>query len=126
MNKIEFEVKYQNKGGIGILQEFVNNLYTLDFISKHFGVTKQAVKLWLVDLYGENYDPRELRKEKIINSMIKFAEKHTEQEFRDAYYYISKYYWDIALGECIARGIFKTPKTRSRQGDNSLVGEKVG
>jgi hypothetical protein len=108
MNKIEFEEKYRKLGGFEVLKEFMANDYTLEFIGNHFGVTKQAVKLWCVDLFGENYDPRQHRKEKILESMIEFAKKHTEKEFNEAYYYVSKYYYDLALMECRFRKIYES------------------
>ena len=103
----EFNGKYASKGGFTALNMMRNDLRTRKFIAEHFGVTPTAVGDWVRELFGVEYDPRLLRKERIIESMLKFATTHDEKEFREAYYFISKDYFDIALAEAYVRGIYK-------------------
>jgi hypothetical protein len=102
----ELNDKYYNKGGFKLLNEFREEQMTSKYIAEHFGVTKVTIQEWMQDLYGVKYDPRAGRKEKIINSMMKFAKNHTLDEFKDAYYYASRHYYDIVLSECYNQGIY--------------------
>lgn len=103
----EFEEEYKDKGGIAILREFMDNNFTTKFIGEHFDVSAERVKQWAKELFNKNYDPRMLRKEYRIEKMIEFAKENGEDKFREAYYYTDKYYHDLALAECIVRGILK-------------------
>ncbi len=119
----QFNQLYGHKGGFKLLNEFREEMMTLKYIGSHFGVDRQRVSQWMRELYGVNYDPRETRREKILHSMIGFAKKHSLEEFRDAYYYISKNYYDLALQECYNQDIFskeeknevQLPRTREEQ-----------
>ena len=103
-----FDEIYLTKGGIKTLQYMVREeFYTTEFIAQHFGVSRVKMQDWIDKIFGENYNPTKQRKEKIIETMLTFAETHTLQEFRDAYYYVNKHYYDIALAECYVRGIYK-------------------
>lgn len=103
----DFDKEYNNKGGTGILEEFMENNFTTIFIGEHFGVSAERVKQWTKELFGINYDPRLGRKQYRIEKMIDFAKTVPEQKFREAYYYTDKYYHDLALAECYVRGIYK-------------------
>lgn len=125
MTITEFDQKYNSKGGFKLLNEFKEERMTLKYISDHFGVSRFAVQEWMLELYGTSYDPRQERKEKILQSMLDFAKKHTLEEFKDAYYYISKHYYNKALTECYVQGIFKEddsevplPRTGKKQEAN--------
>lgn len=107
MTTQDFEKEYGDKGGIKILEEFVDNGFTTKFIGDHFGVTKERVGQWIEEIFGEKYDPRQMRKEYRIEKMIEFAMENSEDKFREAYYYTDKYYHDLALAECYLRGIYK-------------------
>ena len=85
MNISQFNEKYKDKGGFATLSEFKNNLETLLNIAKHFGVSKERAKQWMVEFYGENYDPRKERRESSIQVMLDFAKDHTEEEFNEAF-----------------------------------------
>lgn len=102
-----FSEKYSDKGGFEALNMMRNELRTTKYIAEHFGVTKDSVSLWMKELFDLQYDPRQLRKERIIETMIEFAKKYGEQAFRDAYYYHNKYYFDEAYQECYSRGLFQ-------------------
>lgn len=106
----EFDEKYISKGGFKSLDNFKEELMTLPFIAKHFGVDKETVRAWFIDLYGITYDPRQQRKERIINSMLKFAETHTIVEFKETYYYAAPHYYNEAVAETFSRGIYKEEK----------------
>ena len=107
----EFDEQYADKGGFKALNNFKEELMTTHFIANHFKVSDITVAEWFVKLYGMKYDPRMSRREKIINSMLKFAENHTLDEFREAYYYASRHYYNIALAEAFSQEIYKQEKT---------------
>lgn len=107
-NKVKnFDDKYKKRGGFSVLDWMKGEGFSTEFIGDHFGITRERVRQLIKDIYNIEYDPRIERKEKIINSMLKFAKKHSLEEFRDAYYYTGKYYYDIALVEAYMRGIYK-------------------
>ena len=103
----DFNKEYASKGGYTALEMMKNELRSLNFIALHFGVTQPTVKAWIKDLFDLDYDVKPLRKERIIEQMVKFAETHSEEEFREAYYYVHQDYFSIALAEIYARGIYK-------------------
>ncbi len=108
----EFSKDYKNKGGFEALNMMRNELRTTKYIAEHFGVTKDAVSLWMKQLFDIEYDPREMRKEWKIEKMLEYAKNNnlTEQQFREAYSYFSEYYYLIALQEGLTRGIFDQNK----------------
>ena len=85
MNIKDFESKYVEKGGIKKLAEFRSLFFGLDYIAKHYGVSKERVRQWMKYFFGSVYDPREDRKDAIVASMIDFANNHTPEEFRFAF-----------------------------------------
>lgn len=108
MTKQEFNQKYASKGGIDTLNYLVKELYTNQYIAEHFGVTKEAVRQWLKELYGvEQVSRRVQRQEKVISGMLEFAKTHSLEEFREAYSFISNHYYEIALQEAISRKIYE-------------------
>ena len=67
MNKELFNEKFHDKGGLGQLIIMKENLCTLKKIAEHFGVTRERVRQWMVDLFGDKYDPRYSRRQKKID-----------------------------------------------------------
>lgn len=106
MNKKQFDNLHKTKGGYSQLKRMVARRYTLSDIATHFGVGKNAVRLWCRELFGNNYDPRLERRKLIVEEMIDYAQKHPEEEFKEYYLPKSKYYYYIALSECYVRGIY--------------------
>lgn len=109
----EFEKDYGHRGGLKTLEYMVRvEFFTLDYIGKHFGVTRTQVASWIKDFLQEDYDPKIARKEKIIEGMLMTAEKFGMDlsEFREAFYLAYKDYYEIALTEAYARGIIKAEK----------------
>ena len=102
-----FNDTYKEKGGIAKLNEMKALLLTTEFISDHFGVSKERVKQWFNEMWKEPYDPRPARRELIIKSMIDFAKANTESEFHSAFRYHNEDYFTFALAECFQRGIYK-------------------
>ena len=64
MNKEQFDQKFRSKDGIKKLYTMMENLDTLDSIAGYFGVSKERVRQWSVELFGKKYDPRDKRREK--------------------------------------------------------------
>lgn len=64
MTKEQFDREYRSKGGIKQLYKMFDNLETLAFISLHFGVSRQRVAQWSLEIFGKAYDPRAKRREK--------------------------------------------------------------
>lgn len=106
MTRDEFDVKYKDKGGFARLVDMMNDNLTQRFIARHFGISRSAVALWSEQMLNRSYDPRKTRKEKIIDVMLKFAEKHSFQDFKEAYYHAQAHNFDLAVSEAIARGIY--------------------
>lgn len=106
MNVYLFNERYKDKGGIGKLNEFRALLFTHSYIGNHFGVDRQRVKQWMEELYDKSYDPRKSRREAIVESMIDFAKVHTEQEFRNAFYFTNKEWFLQALSEAHLCGLY--------------------
>lgn len=107
-NKIKlFHEKYKLRGGFNVLDWMKEERFSTEYIGDHFGITRERVRQIIHDIYGIDYNPKIERKERIINSMLKFAMKHSPEEFREAYYYAGKHYYDIAIAEAYVRGIYK-------------------
>jgi len=70
----EFDKRYKRKGGIKQLSLMRERLDSLDKISKRFGVCKERVRQWMVEMFDETYDKRRerrLRKVEIVKDSIK-------------------------------------------------------
>lgn len=107
MNIQYFNETYGDKGGIPKLNELRSMAMSLEFIAEHFGTSKERVRQWMVELYGVKYDPRPIRRERIINSMIDFAKSNSEKDLYDAFKFHNEEYFVFALAECYQRGIYK-------------------
>lgn len=106
--KIElFNKKYQSFGGFAKLSEMKKNFFTLLEIAKHFGVSKERARQWMIELFGEKYDPRMQRREKVIQAMLEFASEHTEKEFEEAFKLQNKDYFTEALRRAKGNNLFK-------------------
>lgn len=79
-----FNKRYGEKGGIYKLLDMKSNLATLKQISEHFGVGKERVRQWMVDLTGEKYDPRFERRSRRIEEISMFL-KGLDPEQRKKY-----------------------------------------
>lgn len=101
MNTKEFDKKYRDKGGIFMLKHMRERLTPLKIIAHHFSVSRERVRQWMQELFGEKYDPRPARREKAVQDMIDFYNKTSLQEFRKAYH--GSAYYRKAL-EIINRG----------------------
>lgn len=66
----EFDAKYGDRGGFIVLKEFKDNLASLKEIALHFKVSRERVRQWMVELFGEEYDPREARRNKVVQQMV--------------------------------------------------------
>lgn len=58
-----FNNKYRSYGGFARLVEMRTMLFPLSAIAKQFRVSKECVRVWMKKFFGENYDPRQKRKE---------------------------------------------------------------
>lgn len=85
MNIKEFDKKYRNKGGVKMLETMKDNLIAQKNIAKHFEVSQERVRQWMVELFGEKYDPRPARREEAIAKMVKFYHETSMQEFHHAF-----------------------------------------
>lgn len=85
MTKKEFEIKYRNKGGVRMLESMKENFIAQKNIAKHFEVSQERVRQWMLELFGEKYDPRPARREEAIKNMVKFYNETSLQEFNRAF-----------------------------------------
>lgn len=108
----EFDKKYSKRGGFRALDYMKEQLFTAEFIGAHFGVSKELIQQFIKQMYGTRYDPRPQRTEKIVSSMLENAKKYkmTLEDFKEAYYYASKHYFEMALVEGVTRKIFRKEK----------------
>ena len=61
-----FDQIYGDRGGTQKLFSMKVNLATLKEISLQFGVSRERVRQWIKELYGEEYDPRMKRHNNLI------------------------------------------------------------
>ena len=102
----EFNEVYKDQGGFVTLTDFKANAASLETISEYFDVTKERVRQWFQELFKENYDPRPIRRARIIDCMITFAKNSREEEFKEAFKGSNKEYFVYALSECYRLGIY--------------------
>lgn len=102
----EFNKTYGRKQGILMLTQMRSMAITQDNIAKHFGVTKERVRQWMLEFFGSEYDPRQERKERMMNSMVCFAKFNSAEDFKEAYS-SSEYYKEV-LEECSKQKIYVT------------------
>ncbi len=107
MTKKRFNELHRHQGGVKQLQKMIKCLDSLEKIGDHFDMSKTCVQHWCKILFGKNYDPRKERKKLIIEAMIEFAEKYSEELFEQTFKDKSKYYYYIVLSECYSKGIYK-------------------
>jgi len=105
MNVAEFNEKY-GRGGMATLTEMRALLHPQDQIAQYFGVTKEGVRKWMKQFFGEKYDPRYSRRDSIIASMVKFAGNNPKEEFDEAYK--SHEYYKEALRAARAMNIYES------------------
>jgi len=73
MNLKQFEKKYSKVGGMNKLIEMRALLMPLKNIAETFGVSRERVRQWMLEFFGEKYDPRpdrRKRKQEILESGI--------------------------------------------------------
>ncbi len=85
MNVREFDEKYKKFGGIKTLTKMRGTLATQEAIAIAYRVSKERVRQWMLEFFGDVYDPRPERKESIIQSMIDFAKMNPYEDFKYAY-----------------------------------------
>lgn len=91
MNIDKFEKKYQLYGGIKQLIKMRNSLSSQSEIAKHFRVSKERVRQWMVEMFNSNYDPRQERREKKIKEMVNFYFNNSPEDFKRRYKYTAFY-----------------------------------
>lgn len=114
MTSEEFNEKYKDKGGIAKLNELRALMFTHKYIGDHFGVSKERAKQWIVHLFGESYDPRVIRRERIIDSMIDFANLHSESELIEAFCFANNEWVLQAIAEAHQRGIYTSTQNSEK------------
>ena len=62
MNRHEFEIVYGSRGGFDQIDIMIKRLCTLQQIAEHFGVSRERVRQWSVEIFGKKYDPRTMRR----------------------------------------------------------------
>lgn len=80
----DFERKYKDKGGMQKLKTLRAFLYTKNYISRHFGVTPNAVHNWQYIFFGGEQDIT-MPEDAVIANMIDFATNNDLKEFRFAF-----------------------------------------
>ena len=97
----QFDEKYKKQGGIDQLSSMRENLNTLKEISKHFEISIERVRQWMIDFFGEKYDPRKERKEKTIRAIRSLIKKHGIEKAKTFYPNVNKNYLQIAINSFI-------------------------
>lgn len=100
----EFNETYGKKQGLLMLTQMRSLSNTQDMIANHFGVSKERVRQWMLEFFGSEYDPRQERRDRMMNSMIDFARNHEIEDFKEAYNG-SEYYNEV-LKECNNQKIY--------------------
>ena len=72
----DFNKKYKLQGGIKQLSTRRENLDTLKSISEHFEISIERVRQWMIEFFGEKYDPRYERRKRKIETIKNLIEKH--------------------------------------------------
>lgn len=93
----QFNKKYKEQGGIKQLSNMRENLETLRSISGFFNVSSERVRQWMVEFFGEKYDPRCERRKKTIKAIKELIEKHGVEKTRALYPGINKSYLQSAI-----------------------------
>ena len=101
----EFEVKYGDKGGIQKLSELRSLFANQGYIASHFGVSRERVRQWMLEFFGNSYDPRMDRKEVLVAGMVEFAKNNPKKDFRIAF--SNTEYYREALEMCINKKIYE-------------------
>ena len=106
-----FNKQYKEEGGIVKLNEFRSMSASLETMAIHFQVSRERIRQWFKEFYKEQYDPRPERRKRIIESMIEFASKNTEEDFKEAFGTYNTEYYAIALSTCYDKGIYRIEDT---------------
>jgi hypothetical protein len=93
----EFNNKYKLIGGIKQLSIMRENYESLDRIAFTFRVSKERARQWMVEFFGERYDPRTKRRERRIEAMKKVIKKHGVEKTKELYPGINRYYLREAI-----------------------------
>jgi hypothetical protein len=92
MNVEKFNKKFAEKGGFKKLSEMRTMNIRVAEIASYFGISKFSVNKYMVKLFGVKYDPRQARRESIINDMVSFLQLHPREQFESTYFDRSKSY----------------------------------
>jgi len=98
MNQKLFNKRYGEKGGINQLFKMKSQLCTLKEIGGHFGVGRERVRQWMLELIKDKYDPRIARRKKRIEE-IKNMLKNTPSEDVQKLKMVNTYYFKEAMKE---------------------------
>jgi hypothetical protein len=93
----KFNEIYGSKGGIGKLTEMKESLETLKSISINFGVSKERVKQWSVEMFHQKYDPRYERRDRKIEKIRELIKLHGVEKTKELYQGINKHYLKQAI-----------------------------
>lgn len=93
----EFNDKYNEQGGIKILSDMRSALSTQKAISLHFGVSVERVRQWMIEFFGEIYDPREERKLMRVKSIENSIRKNGIEKTKLLYPEINRVYLKTAI-----------------------------
>ena len=118
MNTNQFNKEYRDQGGFVMLMEFKAQAASLDTIASWFKVSKERIKQLFIELTGEKYDPRPVRRQRILECMIEFAKNSTEEEFILAFKGANKDYVKFVLEDCHKLGIYGKQQEPNHSKDN--------
>lgn len=91
-----FNKKYEEQGGIKQLSNMRENFETLKKIAEQFDVSVERVRQWMINFFGEKYDPRYKRREKTIKTVRDLIDKHGLEKTQELYPGINKSYLQAA------------------------------
>ena len=97
MTKSEFNRKYGTKGGLLKFAKMMDDLESINSIAGHFGVSGERVRQWAEELGGSHYDPRKVRRDRMIGVIQSLLEKNSKEEIRKILPKVNKSYLREAI-----------------------------
>ena len=92
-----FEKMHGKQGGMKQLTHMRDSCATLQSIADQFKVSKTRVGQWMIDIFGQNYDPRYDRRRLKIEAVEKLVKKFGVEKTKELYAGINKEYLKKAI-----------------------------
>lgn len=120
----QFNNKYKEKGGY---EKFYKMVYldndTQSNISKHFGVRRETVRLWMKNLFGRTFDSRLERRDRKVTYMIEYMKNHSYEEMMEFFKFENKDYIQEALFLANQQGLYDPKDYEQPDFARSIIGQ---